>query len=441
MRLKRNDAPEGHFAFTGAGAIRTDAMGHLRFVLVGQGETPTDTFAGVKVGEVLPDDVHYTLTAHDDRGRTWVAPFITPGVTRNPILKTFRVSGVVWEATARGHDHVRISASCDLVFFERMTIPATIGTRTTVFDGWHESESFDRNAAVVTTEDGRFLVRGESDRLVVRAAVMTPSLPPSFVFRVVESLQFALGFEIAPQLIHGYDAERAFCTIRSEPRRTQLSSILPPHRHEVIGAEQATWVVFERYLAHVLPDGRQGFHPLSLEWDRLVKSAGASLSAQLLITGISVESVLNTAWTGKSPFAPNKEERELLREWIQRINGFLDEAGCPDGLKARFGGGFGAMFQIRAVDKLEQLARKGLIDRTLIARWKELRNPSAHGSTSGLGDEAAIYARDAVITLLYQIVFAAIGYRGPFSDYSRPGWPSREYPFESAEPAEKVAGA
>lgn len=77
----------------------------------------------------------------------------------------------------------------------------------------------------------------------------------------------------------------------------------------------------------------------------------------------------------------------------------------------------------------KRLASAGLIGEHLIERWTRLRNPSTHGDRAALADVREVAAGcDAVLSLLYQLTFICIGYRGLFQDTGgQAGWEFRNY--------------
>jgi hypothetical protein len=63
-----------------------------------------------------------------------------------------------------------------------------------------------------------------------------------------------------------------------------------------------------------------------------------------------------------------------------------------------------------------------------IDAWISLRNPLAHGdygSDRPRFEEIQATSRqlDCTVNLFYKLVYGQIGYKGPFVDFSRNGWP------------------
>ena len=74
-----------------------------------------------------------------------------------------------------------------------------------------------------------------------------------------------------------------------------------------------------------------------------------------------------------------------------------------------------------------------------IEAWKQLRNRSVHPAKKDIDVasydfQTMIDNLNRVTVLLYHIVFHAIGYRGPYTDYSTINYPQQEYPLAQTSP-------
>jgi hypothetical protein len=75
------------------------------------------------------------------------------------------------------------------------------------------------------------------------------------------------------------------------------------------------------------------------------------------------------------------------------------------------------------------MARNGIVRKSHIAAWQSLRNTSTHTFqvSRAAGDRMRAQLFQTIV-LFHHLVFAAIGYRGNYVDYSESGWPTRFYP-------------
>ena len=85
------------------------------------------------------------------------------------------------------------------------------------------------------------------------------------------------------------------------------------------------------------------------------------------------------------------------------------------------------MSQPQSSDGPYSLAKRGIVGAELVDIWKRLRNRVAHGVADSEFEEL-LYDCDTVGVLLYQLVFHAIGYEGPYSTFTRKGWGAAQYP-------------
>ncbi len=61
--------------------------------------------------------------------------------------------------------------------------------------------------------------------------------------------------------------------------------------------------------------------------------------------------------------------------------------------------------------------------------WKKLRNPAAHASLPGKEDiDELVKLCHTVTGVLYKLIFRAVGYDEPYTNYHAPGWPSAKGP-------------
>lgn len=92
-------------------------------------------------------------------------------------------------------------------------------------------------------------------------------------------------------------------------------------------------------------------------------------------------------------------------------------------------GFFKRLFEMSATARFKRLCALGVLNEAAIPAWCALRNTRAHGVQGSLkAIEEVVRARDAVIELLYELVFFAVGYAGPFIAYGSHNWPIKSYP-------------
>jgi hypothetical protein len=83
---------------------------------------------------------------------------------------------------------------------------------------------------------------------------------------------------------------------------------------------------------------------------------------------------------------------------------------------------------------MRELVQIGTITQSQRGAWQKLRNISAHSyQTSRLQNPEFSQLLQQNEVLFYHLIFRAIGYKGPYMDFSERGWPIREYPARQNE--------
>ena len=104
-------------------------------------------------------------------------------------------------------------------------------------------------------------------------------------------------------------------------------------------------------------------------------------------------------------------------------------------LQQRVMGFRGQVLQVRAIDRMYQLAREGVLDEQHILAWKRLRNTSAHAGMLGTSIDQELFDDIMKVTMLmYHLVFNSVGYTGRYADYATHGFPPRSYPSREIAP-------
>ena len=99
---------------------------------------------------------------------------------------------------------------------------------------------------------------------------------------------------------------------------------------------------------------------------------------------------------------------------------------------------------IRAVDRMNALAANGGTLPALVKDWTALRNRGVHPTKSGVDPSQIDHQKlvdqvHHVTALMYHIVFALIGYKGPCTNYAEHGFPERAYPPEPIKTADTTS--
>jgi hypothetical protein len=432
LRERKTKAPR---EYKGAGLIEQNEAGGLVLRLTAPEARPTAPQLGVP-GQLIAEEEYWSLTATDLSGRRWEASHMIPHehwaagglgcVVTGDVYELVSVEPVVALAT-----HERL----ELNVFDDLGLPYTGHTRTTVETGARNAYRVERNRTELSDEDLGlpFSLHVESSDGRTRLRARGESLPPRLNLRVVEALQFVTGRPIQGGVERVVSGATERTVIRGELTRSNSRGVEPPVPTEIADARNDFWRLFSAYLRYVNAWPSDEFHPLSTEWDSLVKLGSAGLETRALVLAVAVEAVLRIveAEAPTTP-APLTGSNLITAEWVERIDTFLEREQCPMRVRKRIRGFFKPLFDVSPSNRLTWLAERGALDTEVLPSRGKLRNTRAHGSKDGLRTPDEIVAAcDAVLGLLYQLAFHAVGYSGTFTNYGKLGWPAERYPLTS----------
>jgi len=290
--------------------------------------------------------------------------------------------------------------------------------RSSNFDRWHfrsQGISFE-----ILNEKG----------LHVSAHLQAGAFSRGFEHRIVEALQFVLGQPVPWSVLTKREKDHL---------ETRISGSFPPtfKKHRFLPPLPTTMVhptsrritanhhtkLFDLYIKHTtkFEGSRRDI------WGYLNAVYEASGASYIDAMGLTLTVVIETLLATKFPNL-GKLTRAEQRQ-ITTLKEHIDAWTGSDPLKRRLHGAVSQWSHPRAVDKMRALAKKGAIAEEQWKAWQTLRNANVHAfqaTNLGTAKFSALIASGRV--LLYQLIFHAIGYRGPYLDFSTPGWPVKQYP-------------
>jgi len=424
--------------FKGPGYIKRDDNGGIVFKIYPV-DRSTDSYSGnewhstTKAGQIIERKSYYQLKAKDYRGQTWNADFILPGFSIGG--SSVIVHGDIRELRAsKTQDFSPVRSYLRMLFLDAIEIPCNAFTETRTIragddSGFPGSGSLD--LAKFSSCGLNFLLHSKAEALTVEVDSGAP-MPPHLETRILEALQFVLA-----KTLHCRVSERMAgpdCTIRvTQESATSVGTRTMPPLHprtlEACGRPTPAWEMFDKYLRFVLSYDKPDWHPCSIHIHRAREASVNAIDARALGITVAVEGLVNLAYPrlGRLTAAYKAAVKEL-RGYATKWPGFPD-GGVGSSLRARLPGLVGQLNDVGAGKRLELLAEMGLVEGRLVRAWKKLRHPAAHAETPDPGkrQELADHVHAAGV-LLNQLVFGAIGYEGPYSDYSTHDFPVRNYP-------------
>jgi hypothetical protein len=200
-------------------------------------------------------------------------------------------------------------------------------------------------------------------------------------------------------------------------------TMTPPFQFQRLDQGGHVWRMFTNYFRHVHPNVDAGWHPISRHVGSAIESTAASLEARVLALAVAVEGLAGDCFPRLAPVSP-----ELLIE-LDAVLAAVRGVALGEQTRNRINGSVNAMRARRNSDILRAFIANNRLPNDLYNSWSRLRHSSAHGGGAGGRDiETMLRLKSEVLSLLYSLVFAAINYTGPRTDYSQPGWPTLAWP-------------
>jgi hypothetical protein len=171
----------------------------------------------------------------------------------------------------------------------------------------------------------------------------------------------------------------------------------------------------------LMPRGRRVVHYLNLLWD----TADNAWPVQWAVVGVCLEGLISDILEDSKIAEPSLSpaDRVVFDRWLANDNGL-----SPRGI-ARLRGFAGLIGHRRVADVLKEWRDRRILDTTQgdLDAWQRMRNSAAHGQLvvppdDKLDFQPTIDQSYQLQNVVNRIVLNLIGYRGPYIDYSKPGW-------------------
>jgi hypothetical protein len=264
----------------------------------------------------------------------------------------------------------------------------------------------------------------------------TETLPENLEVKIEESLRFLLAQTVSVRAIEGPNQKLQLYSRYPSANRTHLA---PPISRGGPAFNNHSWELLEDYLAYVSSEGGPYWHTCSNHLHNACEASANSLDAWAIGLGVAVEGLANLL-----PKELNPTEMTQLEDLKTFINQQVSDSLDHKIFAKRIEGLINNLTSIRAIDRLNGLADSGGTVAALLKDWQKLRNTSVQPNKRGGNLAQADYQKlidqvHHVTMLMYHIVFALIGYKGPYTDYATHGFPERTYPPEPAESADATS--
>lgn len=402
-------------ALSGSGVVRSNDRGQLYFKLAApfQG-TPHPALQRTRpAGAVHEEHDHVMLRAVDQNGYEWRSnwlllelrfPTIQPSWLIRHNLESLICARVV-PRKSKSRLTIHIPNQSDLMFDQSTTKTVKVG-EAEVSRGW----SIDHHKRSFQDVDLAFH-KGEDAWLTVHATRDCPIMP-DWPGVLCHALEFACARRARPAVVVREFNDRRNTGLFSGPF-WQYRSLMPPPIHPREPSEaEPFWALIERFFVYASADHLVAERFLS-ELEGIRNGASGSVQTACLTLAVGIESLCDTLLP-QIPPSTNANELNNLLCHIRKWDG--DET-----LGKRAINLISNLRSVRTADRLYAWASNHDVDRTLVDRWKELRNPSVHGAA--LSEDQTLFDRYyAAVELLYRIVTWAIEFEGEILATSMHGW-------------------
>jgi hypothetical protein len=447
MRLEQLGAGAGR-VLEGAGSIRQRPDGGLEFTLYGQGSAAGHGNDQRPPGTVFPETSYYRLTASEVGGRDWTSDRVLPqfvgAVSGDGVIATGRLRNIIatFDHAKRNYspkiaEKIGRLTSLDIFVPNELSIPTNATTTTTKRGGGNRSSESTWNIARFKAADCRFVVTRE--QCFTRIQCLTRrkrGLPAAMDVHVVDALAFLLAVPVRPRITVEWSKSIERVTVHGFMRDTASAHIPRPVPGGRAFGFDDTWRLFDRYLSYITSGGLRSAHRLSTQWRGLLRASTGSIETIALVASVAVERILTIS--RGSEHQPSQGDVKAVA-WSKEATAHLTGLGCPPKIIKRLNGLFGQITRMRTLDALHTMVRQGSIERDLVDQWHALRNTFAHGNDIDSQPEDLLYQCGAVVTLLYQLVFSAVGYSGEATKWGPNGVVRTFYPPNPSRPDRPLA--
>lgn len=313
----------------------------------------------------------------------------------------------------------------EFVILNPPNIPFEMTTKTIVLhDDKEVSKGWNLNRQVIKSQDVKIQFNENSNNNTLLCTIMPLGEKPllnNINIHVVSALSFMLSTSLHP--VYNYTSTSDFEIVHLTGQITSdWKSGLPlPLNPTTIEEDKNLWELFTSYFDYLMKQSSSiaEFHPISLEYSKVIQASKGSLEGFVLALSVSIEALLKicSKTINKANIPEEKDIKELLSH-ISKWDG-------NESFKKRTIGAIKRFNEIRSLDILMKLKDSGLITEKEIDSWQELRNKSAHGGIYKDSDKQKLQELCSIVSgLMHKIVLYEIDYKGLFTNYSHESRPT-----------------
>ena len=407
-------------AFRGMGFIEQKPDGQLTFKIFVSVFENTDVMRHFNAsmetspGKLFAPEKYYDLTLVSVDGSIWTASNILPECSwsrhSTPIvtgkLRKIRTSEDIRKATKE---------NLDVYFFEDLKLPI-----------WPKREG---GVAKFEAANCEFEVRESEQQILVSASSKDP-LPQNLAVRIQEALKFFATKPAHIRAIGLYGPDGTIWELMSAAKSTidtKLGAPIAPNSVEFL---DNGWDLIRSYLEYVVKNSTADYWSyVTYHVHNATEASANSMDACAIGVSVAVEGLANLV---QLPDGGGRSS--LVKEFSDCMLPKIKENEKFSSLHDRLKGLLGMMNNPRVQDRLIPLAQSGRVTADYVKAWSALRNKHVHPKAKDLqkladGDiQEFLDLIQKVTTLMYEIVFHLIDYKGPYVDFGSYGYPMKQYP-------------
>ena len=357
----------------------------------------------LKPGKILSDETYYSLQATNINGTTWSADYIeikgnTSLITGSRVIKT-KIKKII---------KIDENEDKNEKFFIRLF---ALG----------DFNEYVKREIEIEGNNYSIKLKPYADYLFITTSGVKENYEPYLTELIIEALSIFFGIMIVPIVTIEPNGNFNQTIIRSIKKNSEPSKILGPIRipHHIKPADLQNFV---NCYIHEFKKAESKHEVFFGYWHKIYQSCKGSIETMALSVSISIEGIL------KNFFETYGLDRKFSTEEIDSALDVIKDIKSKE-FKSYLRSHLGQMkSKKRQVPKsaLIELSGEGLFDKDIIDIWNRVRGKTAHADQLNIDeDDLQKYLDDnhACLYLFYQLLFIIIGYKGPFINYVKDGWP------------------
>lgn len=420
---------------SGAGYIQISEEGTINFALYSsQALSGYSLFNRMRVspGMLIPDEEYYELRATDTRGREWLSHKVRPGI--NSLNRTV-CTGQLHEISCQSRWPETKGESLIGRYFGEIKVPFNETSEARMTWGKNDENSLggfgSLNLFSTQVADHKILMHSSATLTTLQVDVPKGRLARNIELRLLESLQFTTAKTCVWSVVNYYGNQQCSVVIRSNST-TKIHNRLHPPLSLQINNQIGFETLFKAYLGYIIDYDSDYMHPFSAHLRAISQASSATLEAKSLALSVAVESIAKSLIPETKSLSP-KDKRDV-KNLVAHVKNSWEGS---EELKKRVEGLFGMLHQLSTRQRLEILCEQGVVTIDQISAWKQIRNKVAHGEPiASIPFQQLLNWVNAILVMLYRMIFYEIGYRGGYLDYSEIGFPEKTFTLDDCDQSE-----